>query len=223
MHNLGRFRTADKSTTRRFGGTGLGLAIAAKLVEVMGGTLQVCSEVGRGSTFSFTALLGLPSEPVVPSRLAAPDRIRTLRVLLAEDSRANQMLAVELLHRWGHTVEVVSNGREAVASWKSGAFDLVLMDIEMPDMDGLQAASLIQQQEHELGRHIPIVAMTAHALPGITEKCLAGCWTATSANPFAKTNCTASSPVTSPKPGRPLPGVSGGAGRNVGPRLGRRQ
>ncbi|MEK6260142.1 MAG: PAS domain-containing protein [Planctomycetota bacterium] len=311
------FQQADSSTTRTYGGTGLGLAISSRLVELMHGRIWVESELGRGSTFHFTATLAVPDESVqrverrtdvvadtnvlivddnatnrrilgemvcnwgmrpvlasnahdalrllreshasspaiglilsdvnmpdvsgfmlaewiraerqfdktqiimltssgregdaakrdelrIAARLMKPIkqselfdaivttlgvaaldspprehdeggpalRARSLRVLLAEDNAANQKLAVGVLTKHGHHVTVVGNGRLAIAAWQSQPFDLILMDVQMPEMDGLQAAQAIRAIEREQGGHVPIVAMTAHAMKGDRERCV---------------------------------------------------
>ena len=175
-HIFAPFTQADVSTTRRYGGTGLGLAVTARLVELMGGQIGVRSQPGQGSTFSFTVCLGRPAaeqpggELPRPAARLAPLK-RPLRILLAEDTPAAELLIVRLLGKRGHRVEVVHNGQEAVERVRCEDFDLVLMDVQMPVMDGLQATAAIRNLE---GRDcVPIVAMTAYALKGDQERCLA--------------------------------------------------
>ena len=167
------FSQADGSTTRCFGGTGLGLSISARLVELMGGRLQVRSMVGEGSCFYFQ--IPLVEDEAVPALLPAQPSISTqnlpLHILLAEDNPVNQKLAVRLLQNWGHTVVTACNGREALTQVDTGHFDLVLMDVSMPEVDGLEATRLIRSRP-SASAQIPIIAMTAHALIGDREMCL---------------------------------------------------
>jgi CheY-like chemotaxis protein len=171
------FAQADSSTTRKFGGTGLGLSISLRLVQVMGGRVWLESQEGRGSTFHFTVrfTMGAPCpEPIAePLAAVAPPRPASLRILLAEDNRVNQRLAVAFLERDGHTVVVVGNGVEAVAAASGQMFDAILMDVQMPEMSGFDATAAIRAHEEETGSHIPIIAMTAHAMEGDRERCLA--------------------------------------------------
>ena len=169
------FRQADGSTTRRYGGTGLGLTICRKLARLMGGEITVQSEVGRGSTFEFRVPVK-PSEPAVEAGAAlnpTQKAVRSLNLLLAEDHPINQRLAMAHLDRRGHRVTLARNGVEALERFREGAFDVILMDVQMPEMDGVEATRRIRALERPLGRHIPIFAMTAHAMPEDRERCLA--------------------------------------------------
>jgi two-component system, sensor histidine kinase len=167
------FRQADGSVTRRYGGTGLGLAICANLAELMGGGITVESAMGEGSTFSFTIDCPVCAEPDLA---AAQGRTRIrdgagagpLAILLAEDNRVNQLLMVRLLEARGHRVTVAGDGRIALDEVSRYRFDVILMDVQMPEMDGLEATRTLRAR----GVRTPIIAMTAHAMQGDRDKCL---------------------------------------------------
>jgi signal transduction histidine kinase/FixJ family two-component response regulator len=180
------FSQADGSMARKYGGTGLGLTISRTLIELMHGNIWLESEIGRGSTFHFTIQLGVP-DPLAARTLRAPpeklpdrsattparlDNRRQSRILLAEDNLVNQRLAVRLLEKRGFDVTVVGDGRVALLALEKESFDAILMDVQMPEMDGFETTAAIRHKEESTGAHIPIIAMTAHALKGDQERCI---------------------------------------------------
>jgi PAS domain S-box-containing protein len=177
-----RFWQADGSMSRRHMGSGLGLTISAHLVDLMGGGIGLRSEDGRGSTFFFTLPLELAnvskgdshSESETDATVSAHQQLAShgLRVLLAEDNAVNQKLAALLLKREGHRVTVVGDGSAAVRAVTEDSFDVVLMDLQMPLMDGFEATAAIRAAEEDTGRHVRIVALTAHAMKEDGERCL---------------------------------------------------
>jgi len=172
------FTQLDSTSTRRRGGTGLGLSISAKLVELMGGRLFVTSAPGQGSAFSF--IIRMPVAPALvdageqsPMRSEAEDGLRPLRILVAEDNSINQRLVLRMLERAGCVSKLVGTGKAAVQEALQGEFDAILMDVQMPELDGIEATLAIRSTEAQTGKHVPIIAMTAHAMPGDKENCLA--------------------------------------------------
>ncbi len=191
------FQQADGSSTRKFGGTGLGLSICDRLIKLMEGRLWVESQPGLGSSFHFTIPFGLALPEIVKSKSEAPTHVgdpgetadyfpegesqsdasraqsANLHILLVEDSPVNQKVALGWLHRWGHTAVVASNGRLALEALQTESFDLVLMDIQMPEMDGFETTLAIRRKEKASSAHLPIIAMTAHAAKSHREQCRA--------------------------------------------------
>ncbi len=176
------FVQADSSIARKYGGTGLGLAIASTLTDAMGGRMWVQSQLGSGSQFHFTARFDKPQDSaVVPATDNAagkqhnrePRPGRSLKVLLAEDDRSNQKLALYVLSKLGHAVQLAANGREAIALLEHNAFDIVFMDLEMPVMNGLEATEAVRCLDDSRKARVPIVAMTAHSGNGDEARCLA--------------------------------------------------
>ena len=176
------FQQSDTSATRRFGGLGMGLALAKHLVSLMEGRIWVESQIGQGSIFHFTVKMKTPvqvSQPLQPILTAKSNWPRPLQILVAEDSPTNQLIAKSSLKKAGHTVTIAVNGLEAVKAFESSQagpdrrpFDLILMDVSMPEMDGLEATRAIRSQEKALKSHISIVAMTAFATQEYHQKCL---------------------------------------------------
>ncbi len=165
------FEQEDATMTRRFGGTGLGLAICKTLAEMMGGTADAASEIGKGSLFGFTASLKPTQAP--DSDLEDSQVIRLSggrRVLLAEDGLINQKVAIGLLEKRGHQVDLAENGQQALDAIEKHEYDIVLMDIQMPVMDGLTAVKILREREQNSEKHLWVVAMTAHAMSGDRER-----------------------------------------------------
>ena len=168
-----RFQQAEAETTRRFGGTGLGLAIVKQLVDLQDGKLHLKSELGKGTEFIIELNYKLPDmEQLFSEAMAAetqPMSLQKIKALIAEDNLMNQHLIAHLMKSWSIDYTIVDNGKEAIKELNKNGYSIVLMDIQMPEMDGYTATGIIR---NELKRDIPIIAMTAHAMTGEKEKCL---------------------------------------------------
>ncbi|MBU8870845.1 MAG: response regulator [Gemmatimonadales bacterium] len=172
------FSQADNSFVRQYAGAGLGLALTRKLVELMGGKLWVESEEGRGSTFHFNVrarAVGEVRSVRVASTSDSTNKVeveKNLDILVVEDNLVNSRFVMSLLQKMGHTVSLAVNGRLGFEAARDKDFDLVLMDVQMPEMDGLQATQAIRELEAKEGGHVPIVALTAHSSAEDRERCL---------------------------------------------------
>jgi len=176
------FTEAHNSTARRYGGTGLGLAICKKLVEMMRGQIWVDSVEGKGSTFRFTIIFG--HRPHITSNLkegsaeqsisdALPEHVKNLRILVAEDNMINQKISVRIIEKFGWQVKAVINGQEVLDLLNNQSFDVILMDDQMPVLDGVAATQVIRREEKQTGQHMIIIAMTANAMAGDRERYIA--------------------------------------------------
>jgi PAS domain S-box-containing protein len=172
-HIFDRFRQADTNTTRSYGGTGLGLSIAKQMIELQGGQIEVTSEVDKGSVFTFT----LPFKKINSTQNNGSDKnikqklsdLSDKKILVAEDNPINIKFVSSLFNEYNISAEFAKTGKEAVEKLRNGSFDIVLMDIEMPEMNGYEATKVLRE---ELNSNVPIIAMTAHAMAGESEKCL---------------------------------------------------
>ncbi len=187
------FTQADGSTTRKHGGTGLGLTISRKLVTMMGGKIRAESKPGKGSIFHFTARFGISHKAVQKTPalentgMGAGTSINRLHILLAEDNVVNQTLAQRILEKQGHFVEIANNGEEALEALKKQHFDLVLMDVQMPKIDGIEATRIIRNsKDNGIDPEIPIIALTAHAFEEYRERCLEAGMNICITKPFKK-------------------------------------
>lgn len=168
------FTQAGDDTTRKFGGTGLGLTIVKKLVELQGGEISVISHVGKGSTFRVAIPMLLGEKRELPKQKAEKIdfKLGKVKVLIAEDNKINQLLAKKVLDNWNFETEIAENGKEAIEKLSEKYYDIVLMDIQMPEMDGYEATNYIRTKMKAPFREIPILAMTAHAAATEASACI---------------------------------------------------
>lgn len=188
------FTQASSDTTRKYGGTGLGLSICKQLVELQGGTIYLQSKPGVGSRFAFQMSFGKAAE-TAPAVTQSPQPLSTsieserpavANILLAEDNEFNQVLLTALLKKWGMETTIVSNGLQAIDEVCRNHYNLILMDVQMPEMDGYKATQNIRQMKDPKKANIPIIAMTASALKGETDRCMAAGMNDFVAKPFDK-------------------------------------
>jgi len=183
-HIFDVFTEAHNTTARRYGGTGLGLAICKKIVEMMRGSIVVESKEGVGSTFRFSIIFGYQPDALEDSNgdqrgrtentgSSVPTELHHLRVLLAEDNTVNQRIATRILEKLGWKVVVVSNGQEVLNTLNNQTFDVILMDDNMPVLNGIETVQVLRREEKQTGVHVPVVAMTANAMVGDRERYLA--------------------------------------------------
>jgi CheY-like chemotaxis protein len=176
------FSQVDQSHSRSFGGTGLGLAISKEIVESMMGTINFTSEEGKGSTFTCTIPFSegeaesnadfSPGKTVMTCDSSHFEEINKAHILIAEDDQTSRQILKELLQMFKYEIDFAENGQLAVEMWEKGKYDLILMDVQMPVMNGFEATAAIREKEHIRGGHIPIVALTAHALKEDKDKCV---------------------------------------------------
>jgi CheY-like chemotaxis protein len=184
------FSQADADTSRKFGGTGLGLSISKNLLELMGSKIHVESKLGAGSVFSFSLNLAegdeQPVESVTGSTIAN-EAVEGLCILLVEDNKINQLVASQFIKKWGIEVDIADDGLEAVQKVQQKKYDLVLMDLEMPGMDGFEASREIRKLNAEYFQELPVLALSASAMKGMKEKVMLSGMNDYVAKPFSPT------------------------------------